>query len=149
VNKALKTDKVREALAKLGVDPGGGTPEAFGALVRSETEHWTKVVQACSCGRTLSSRGGASCSRCSMPGPRAARKYRSIRRAALVASRRRSLSSGMGDIGDPSTAPWPGDHHDRPAVVPDFGGTLVTDQKLLAERTKAAVAALHRRGNHL
>ena len=45
VNKALKTDKVREALVKLGVDPGGGTPEAFGALVRSETEHWTKVVQ--------------------------------------------------------------------------------------------------------
>jgi tripartite-type tricarboxylate transporter receptor subunit TctC len=45
VNKALKTDKVREALAKLGVDPGGGTPEAFGALVRSETKHWTKVVQ--------------------------------------------------------------------------------------------------------
>ena len=45
INKALKTDKVREALAKLGVDPGGGTPEAFGALVRSETEHWTKVVQ--------------------------------------------------------------------------------------------------------
>jgi tripartite-type tricarboxylate transporter receptor subunit TctC len=45
VNKALKTDKVREALVKLGVDPGGGTPEAFGVLVRSETEHWTKVVQ--------------------------------------------------------------------------------------------------------
>jgi tripartite-type tricarboxylate transporter receptor subunit TctC len=45
VNKALKTDKVREALVKLGVDPGGGTPEAFGALVRSETKHWTKVVQ--------------------------------------------------------------------------------------------------------
>jgi tripartite-type tricarboxylate transporter receptor subunit TctC len=45
VNKALKTDKVREALGKLGVDSGGGTPEAFGALVRRETEHWTKVVQ--------------------------------------------------------------------------------------------------------
>ena len=36
---------MREALAKLGVDPGGGTPEAFGALVRSETELWTKVVK--------------------------------------------------------------------------------------------------------
>src|SRR6476469_9401175 len=44
-NKALRTDKVREALVKLGVDPGGGTPEAFGALVRSETAHWTRVVQ--------------------------------------------------------------------------------------------------------
>jgi tripartite-type tricarboxylate transporter receptor subunit TctC len=41
INRALKTDKVREALANLGVDTGGGTPEAFGALVRSETEHWT------------------------------------------------------------------------------------------------------------
>ena len=45
VNKALKTDKVREALAKLGTDPGGGTPEAFGALVRSETVRWTKVIK--------------------------------------------------------------------------------------------------------
>ena len=45
VNKALKTDKVREALAKLGTDPGGGTPEAFGALVRAETAHWSKVIK--------------------------------------------------------------------------------------------------------
>jgi tripartite-type tricarboxylate transporter receptor subunit TctC len=45
VNKALKTDKVRESLAKLGTDPGGGTPEAFGALLRGEIAHWTKVVK--------------------------------------------------------------------------------------------------------
>ena len=45
INKALKTDKVREALAKLGTDPGGGTPDAFGALVRSETAHWSKVIK--------------------------------------------------------------------------------------------------------
>ena len=45
VNKVLKTDKVREALAKLGTDPGGGTPDAFGALVRSETAHWSKVIK--------------------------------------------------------------------------------------------------------
>jgi tripartite-type tricarboxylate transporter receptor subunit TctC len=45
VNKALKTDKVREALAKLGTDPGGGTPDAFGALVRSETARWSKVIK--------------------------------------------------------------------------------------------------------
>jgi len=44
-NKALRTDKVREALAKLGTDPGGGTPDAFGALVRSETAHWSKVIK--------------------------------------------------------------------------------------------------------
>src|SRR3954452_12775402 len=29
INKAIRTDKVREALAKLGVDPVGGSPEAF------------------------------------------------------------------------------------------------------------------------
>jgi tripartite-type tricarboxylate transporter receptor subunit TctC len=45
INKALKTDKVRAALVKLGTDPGGGTPEAFGALVRSETAHWSKVIK--------------------------------------------------------------------------------------------------------
>jgi tripartite-type tricarboxylate transporter receptor subunit TctC len=45
VNTALKTDKVREAFAKLGLDPGGGTPEAFGALLRGETTHWTKVIK--------------------------------------------------------------------------------------------------------
>jgi hydroxymethylpyrimidine pyrophosphatase-like HAD family hydrolase len=31
-------------------------------------------------------------------------------------------------------------------VVSDVNGTLVTDQKMLTELTKAAVAALHRRG---
>ena len=45
VNKALKTDKVRDALAKLGVDPGGGTPDEFGALMRSEIAHWSKVIK--------------------------------------------------------------------------------------------------------
>jgi tripartite-type tricarboxylate transporter receptor subunit TctC len=45
VNKALKTDKVRDALAKLGTDPGGGTPGSFGALVRTETAHWSKVIK--------------------------------------------------------------------------------------------------------
>jgi tripartite-type tricarboxylate transporter receptor subunit TctC len=44
VNKALKTDKAREALAKLGVDAGGGTPEAFGTLVQSEIVRWSKVI---------------------------------------------------------------------------------------------------------
>jgi len=45
VNKALKTDKVRDALAKLGTDPGGGTPESFGALVRAEIARWSKVIK--------------------------------------------------------------------------------------------------------
>jgi tripartite-type tricarboxylate transporter receptor subunit TctC len=45
MNKAIKTDKVRDALAKLGTDPGGGTPEEFGQLVRSEVAHWTRVIK--------------------------------------------------------------------------------------------------------
>jgi tripartite-type tricarboxylate transporter receptor subunit TctC len=44
VNKALKSDKVREALARMGTDPGGGTPEEFGVFVRAETAHWAKVI---------------------------------------------------------------------------------------------------------
>jgi len=45
VNKALETVKVRDTLAKLGTDPGGGTPEAFGTLVRAEIARWSKVIK--------------------------------------------------------------------------------------------------------
>jgi tripartite-type tricarboxylate transporter receptor subunit TctC len=45
INKALKTDKVRDALANLGTDPGGGTPEEFGVTVRANMEHWAKVAK--------------------------------------------------------------------------------------------------------
>ena len=45
INKALKTDKMRDALGKLGVDPGGGSPEEFGGLVRAEIARWTKVIK--------------------------------------------------------------------------------------------------------
>jgi tripartite-type tricarboxylate transporter receptor subunit TctC len=45
VNKALKTDKVREALARIGTDPGGGTPEAFGELMHREIIRWSKVIK--------------------------------------------------------------------------------------------------------
>ncbi len=45
VNKALKTQKVREAFGKLGVDPGGGTPEEFGTTLRSEIVRWGNIVK--------------------------------------------------------------------------------------------------------
>jgi tripartite-type tricarboxylate transporter receptor subunit TctC len=45
VNEALKTDKVRDALAKIGTDVNGGTPEEFGAHVHAETVRWTKVIK--------------------------------------------------------------------------------------------------------
>ena len=45
INKALKTDKLREALTKLGTDPGGGTPEAFGKLIESDIVKYSKVIR--------------------------------------------------------------------------------------------------------
>jgi tripartite-type tricarboxylate transporter receptor subunit TctC len=45
VNKALKLDKVRDAFAKVGADTAGGTPDAFGKLVRDEVAHWSKVIK--------------------------------------------------------------------------------------------------------
>jgi tripartite-type tricarboxylate transporter receptor subunit TctC len=45
VNYALRTDKVRDSLAKIGTDVGGGTPEEFGAHVHAETVRWTKVIK--------------------------------------------------------------------------------------------------------
>ena len=44
-NKALMTEKVREQLARMGADVGGGTAEEFGKLVRAETVRWTKVIK--------------------------------------------------------------------------------------------------------
>jgi len=45
INKTLATDKVHEALAKVGSDVGGGTPDALGALVNSEIARWSKVIK--------------------------------------------------------------------------------------------------------
>ncbi len=45
INKALKVDRVREAFAKVGADFAGGSPEAFGTLVRGEVAHWSKVIK--------------------------------------------------------------------------------------------------------
>jgi len=45
INKALASSSVHEAFAKLGAEPVGGTPEAFGAHFNSELSHWAKVVK--------------------------------------------------------------------------------------------------------
>lgn len=44
INKALQKPSVREALARLGAEPVGGSPEAFGELVKSQVQHWKQVV---------------------------------------------------------------------------------------------------------
>jgi tripartite-type tricarboxylate transporter receptor subunit TctC len=45
INKALTTEKVRDAFARLGTDVGGGAPEEFGVTVRSEMARWGKIVK--------------------------------------------------------------------------------------------------------
>jgi tripartite-type tricarboxylate transporter receptor subunit TctC len=45
INKALAKEKVREAFAKVGAEPAGGTPADFGNLVKAQVAHWGKVVK--------------------------------------------------------------------------------------------------------
>ena len=44
INKALRTSSVQEALARIGAEPAGGTPEEFGRLIGDQVAHWKKVV---------------------------------------------------------------------------------------------------------
>ncbi|HYL23372.1 MAG TPA: tripartite tricarboxylate transporter substrate binding protein [Burkholderiales bacterium] len=46
VNELLKETDVREVLAKQGLEPAGGAPEALGARVKRELASWTRVVKA-------------------------------------------------------------------------------------------------------
>jgi len=45
VEKALAAPDVREKLAVAGIEPGGGTPAAFGAFIQSEMARWAKVAK--------------------------------------------------------------------------------------------------------
>lgn len=45
INKALSKPKVREAFARVGAEPAGGTPLAYGDLVKSQVAHWASVVK--------------------------------------------------------------------------------------------------------
>jgi tripartite-type tricarboxylate transporter receptor subunit TctC len=44
VNAVLAEPDIKKRLVELGGDPLVGTPEAFGDLVKAETEKWKKVV---------------------------------------------------------------------------------------------------------
>jgi tripartite-type tricarboxylate transporter receptor subunit TctC len=44
-NRALARPKVREALAKLGAEPAGGSPSEFGRLLNLQIAHWGRVVK--------------------------------------------------------------------------------------------------------
>ncbi|MET0867706.1 MAG: tripartite tricarboxylate transporter substrate-binding protein, partial [Pseudorhodoplanes sp.] len=45
INAALEKPNVRAALAKVGADPAGGSPEAYGALLNAQVAYWAKVVK--------------------------------------------------------------------------------------------------------
>ena len=44
IDRALLKSKVRDAFAKLGAEPAGGSPVAFGTLISAQVAHWEKVV---------------------------------------------------------------------------------------------------------
>ncbi len=45
MNAILEDASVRQRFAQLGFEPAGGTPQAFAAMVASETAEWRKVMQ--------------------------------------------------------------------------------------------------------
>ena len=45
INKALAKKSVRDAFAKIAAEPAGGTPGEFGAHIKSQIAHWSKVVK--------------------------------------------------------------------------------------------------------
>jgi tripartite-type tricarboxylate transporter receptor subunit TctC len=45
IDRALRKPKVRDAFAKLGAEPAGGSPTVFGALIAAQVAHWEKVVR--------------------------------------------------------------------------------------------------------
>jgi tripartite-type tricarboxylate transporter receptor subunit TctC len=45
INQALATPQMKEKIAAIGAEPGGGTPEAFGALIRKDYAKWAAVVK--------------------------------------------------------------------------------------------------------
>lgn len=45
INAALRMDDVRARLSGAGIEIQGGTPEAFGAVIRAEVEKWGRIVK--------------------------------------------------------------------------------------------------------
>ena len=45
INKAVKAADVQATLANEGAEAAGGTPEEFGAFIKSEVAQWAKVVK--------------------------------------------------------------------------------------------------------
>ena len=48
IARSLARPDMRQRMVDSGADPGGGSPEQFGTLIRSEISKWTKVVRTVS-----------------------------------------------------------------------------------------------------
>src|SRR2546421_11597887 len=46
LNRTLKLADIQERMAGLGLDPAGGTPEAFAAFVKEDIARWAEVIKA-------------------------------------------------------------------------------------------------------
>ena len=46
INDVFQLGDIRTLLASSQIEVGGGTPEAFGALIKRETERWGPVIRA-------------------------------------------------------------------------------------------------------
>lgn len=46
VNNAVKDPEFAKRIALDGLEPAGGTPEAFGELLKREVAEWAEVVKA-------------------------------------------------------------------------------------------------------
>jgi tripartite-type tricarboxylate transporter receptor subunit TctC len=44
-NRVLQDDDFKARLRPLGIEPIGGTPQAFGALIASETDRWGRLIR--------------------------------------------------------------------------------------------------------
>ena len=45
MNRALAKQRVRDAFAKIGMEPAGGTPAEFGDLIKTQTARWEKIIR--------------------------------------------------------------------------------------------------------
>jgi tripartite-type tricarboxylate transporter receptor subunit TctC len=44
-NRALKLPDMQERMSALGLEPAGGTPEAFAEFVKGDIARWAKVIR--------------------------------------------------------------------------------------------------------
>jgi len=46
INEALKSPELRETYSKFGMEPLGGSPESFAALIKSDLAQWGPIIKA-------------------------------------------------------------------------------------------------------